>query len=244
MKKNDLYERIEDYLNGKLSPLELGVFEQALKDDKDLAEVVTNRKKMRGETPKPVQRKRPFYTNLGAVVVVSLLCVLTLPILCKSPEPKKDEIEKHLKKSVGLANEYIKEEIKTANNIVGTGKIDVNKMKKSFQEGDYEGALLLIDDFLLKENPHDYEVLFMKSICLLELNKIQEARNTLNEYADDASIQNPELAIKAAFFKCITYIKTNEDKNAEEILKALVEENKTKQDYPYYKKAKRLLEAL
>ncbi|HHS95562.1 MAG TPA: tetratricopeptide repeat protein [Phaeodactylibacter sp.] len=239
-------DRIEQYLDGLLSPEERLNFEQSLQTDKALAEAFVLRQDMnhflrhreqkknlskqldaigkdffkteQKNNIRPLRKKQLRFGVLAAAVAVILLFFAVYWFY-----PSTDL--------------YRRFAIHAPIQLIDKSKAEeqlLTQIQNAFNEKDYTQALPLINKFLAI-HPDDLQLKFTQAICLLETEQLDAAKDSFLQFASTGSIFRNE----AYWYLALCYLKENNKEKAMEILQKI-----PSVDREVYAKAQLLRKAL
>lgn len=210
----NIYDKIEDYLNGFLSEGERTEFKQKLEDDPAFKETYELRKSMflllkHKQDKETLKKKLSDISNSSSPTITKappkrlwlkyamaaasvLILVLALTQLLKSD---KSLYEKY-------AFEY------TMNVTQKSDENTLNHSQTAFNKGDYTTAYTSLNTYL-KDNPKDITAYYSLGICALELDKYDEALEVFNNINSGTSAykKNTEWLIALTYLKAGDLVK-------------------------------------
>ncbi len=243
-----LYERIQQYLEGQLQGKELIDFENQLKTDKALTtEVILHRnlreivepedkqvtqlrntlqeirhQSQKKKEDKPTVKIIPFRRIIMSVAAILLLGVIIFFVFINKP------LNERL-----FADNFETEPISFISKSA-TSRNQIAHLQQVFNNGQYEQSLALATQYL-KDNPSDYNVQLSKGLSQLNLKQYEVATQTFQTL--DKSDRR-EAIDKSKWYLAMTYLKLNELTKCKATLQAILDEG------GYYPKDKNLLELI
>lgn len=229
----DLYQKIEAYFDHELSAAERQEFEQQLKDDAAFAKTVEEYRAVRefyadqfeNEAKEALlkQRLEAFGTqyfaestaakdvkpNLRVVARnrwiawgLAMAATITLIVLFVWNRPEQDLLYAEYARMPQAA--FIEK---------GTAGEALANAENHFNGKNYAAALNEIDG-ALQDAPTSTELLFFKGLCLLQLDRLQEARQLLEPIANSTSAFSED----AQWYLALSYLKSKEYSTCRTIL--------------------------
>ncbi len=231
MNHNDInkYDLIDKYLSGGMSSTELDSFRAFLQSNKDfttdlniiselgesagfnqvqydlrdtLSQIRSN--DVNANASQPKSSSNIIYKVLGGLVLLFLAMYMVMKLL--SPQSginnNSDIIQYAYLEPLALTTK--------------SDEVDISQMQTLFNQGDYEAALPLIDNFL-ENNPRDLDVMLAKGMAHTELKQYNKAHATYEK------VENLGPRVKKyLWFDAICYIKEDKTEKAKVLLNQIV----------------------
>ena len=255
------YEKIEQYINGELSPDELTAFELQIQEDKELAaEVILYRNVLNGlqnnasakageaaflktlelnkkKLQQPaIVKTIPFYKSKNFRIAVVAIAASVLAAVLLSPLFTKPKNTEQLYAQYAM-HDTISATIRGNNpdtNLVLPKIADslFTLMQSAYNNKQYALALPLLKSYLATHNEVEYKLAL--GICLLETNQYKEAIDSFQSVAKTENV----LKYKAIWYTALSYLKQNKTALCKETLQQIPPEADE------YNNAKQLLKQL
>lgn len=242
------YRRIEEYLKKRLSPREEQAFEARLRQDSDLAAEVEWQQEMMEFLRRQADREalkaklsaigdkylepEPSRKTTGAkifrigrrpwLVAASVAVLITATMLVFL-----------LTDSRTLYQQYSQHPSLSLTEMSTQTGYDLAAAEQAFNNGDYPVAERELAEYLT-QNPSDTLALLYRGISLLELGRIQPAREIFEAIRNGSS----DLKDLGTWYLALSYVKENDRENARQVLEQLPQRSER------YSSARELLKKL
>lgn len=238
MKNYDDFQRIEHYLEGKLTEDDVLAFEDRLKSDKEFANQLKNyntiiseirefsRNELKNQLTRihyeviPMKEKKDpigFKGYLRVAAVILALVVLSSPIIYNKYF-KKSSCEK-------LFTEYF-EPYSNISSQRGSLIDEENLLKESamyfYEKGDYNKAILSFEELLSHYNTKDNQTLFYYGISCLGSEENAKAIEVLNKLNEEGDLVFYE---QVKWYLALAYLNVSEKEKSKNLLVKLVDYN-------------------